>query len=166
MKKTIFNNNDYTINKETEARLTDNDVRQNLKTILSIIVQTHLNNRPPNKLLNRPPPEIDKTEETLLHSTRRRLSQLRANKSPLLMTYLHKINEEDYHSPTCPLCNSNDHDTGHLFNCTEIPTDLTMESLWTDPVGAAACWRCGGRGWAGPELRRVRTPAEFSLGVG
>ena len=126
------------INKETEARLTDNDVRQNLKTIHSIIVQTHLNNRPPNKLLNRPPPEIDKTEETLPHSTRRRLSQLRAYKSPLLMTYLNKINEEDYPSPTCPLCNSNDHDTGHLFNCTEIPTDLTTESLWTDPVGAAA----------------------------
>ena len=65
MKQTIFNNNDYTINKETEAHLTDNDARQNLKTIHSIIVQTHLNNRPPNKLLNRPPPEIDKTEETL-----------------------------------------------------------------------------------------------------
>ena len=82
MNKTIFNNNDYTINKETEAHLTDNDVRQNLKTIHSIIVQTHLNNRPPNnKLLNRPPPEIDKTEETLPHSTRRRLSQLRADKS-------------------------------------------------------------------------------------
>ena len=47
-KKTIFSNKDYTINKETEARLTDNDVRQNLKTIHSIIVQTHLNNRPPN----------------------------------------------------------------------------------------------------------------------
>ena len=149
MKKTIFNNNDYTINKETEARLTDNDARQNLKTIHSIIVQTHLNNRPPNKLLNRPPPEIDKTEETLPHSTRRRLSQLRANKSPLLMTYLHKINEEDYPSPTCPLCNSDDHDTGHLFNCTEIPTDLTMDSLWTDPVGAAALLEAWGErlGW-------------------
>ena len=82
MKKTIFNNNNYTIKKETEARLMDNDVRLNLKTIHSIIVQTHLNNRPPNKLLYRPPPEIDKTEETLPHSTRRRLSQLRANKSP------------------------------------------------------------------------------------
>ena len=88
MKKTIFNNNEYTINKETEARLTDNDVRQNLKTIHSIIVQTHLNNRPPNKLSNRPPSEIDKIEETLPHSTRRRLSQQRADKSSLLMTYL------------------------------------------------------------------------------
>ena len=82
------------------------------------------------------------------------------------MIYLHKINEEDYPSPTCPLCNSNDHDTGHLFNCTEIPTDLTTESLGTDPVGAAALLEVWGRGWAGPELRRVRTPAELSLGVG
>ena len=67
----------------------------------------------------------------------------------LLMTYLHKINEEDYPSPTCPLCNSNDHDTGHLFNCTEIPTDLTTKSLWTDPVGAAALLEAWGErlGW-------------------
>ena len=129
MKKTICNNNDYEINKETGARLTDNDVRQNLKTIHSIIVQTHLNNRPANKLFNRPPPEIDKTEETLPHSTRRRLPQLRADKSPILMTYLHKINKEDYLSQTCPLCNSNDHDTRHQFNCSEIPTDLTTKSL-------------------------------------
>ena len=88
MKRTIFNNNDYTINKDTEARLTDNNVRQNLNTIHSIIAEKHLNNRPPNKLLNRPPPQIDKTEETLPRITRRRLSHLRADKSPLLMTYL------------------------------------------------------------------------------
>ena len=138
MKKTIFNNNDYTINKETEARLTDNDVRQNLKTIHSIIVQTHLNNRPPNKLLNRPPPKIDKTEETLPHSTRRRLSQLRANKSPLLMTYLHKINEEDYPSPTCPLCNSNDHDTGHLFNWSTEWLDDGQPLDWSRGCGGLA----------------------------
>ena len=89
MEKTIFNNNAYTINKETEARLADNDVRQNLKTTHSIIVTTD------STINKRPPPEIDKTEETLPHTTRRRLAQLRADKSPLLMTYLHKINEED-----------------------------------------------------------------------
>ena len=42
------------------------------------------------------------------------------------------------HQPAHSVANSNNHNTGHLFNCTEIPTDLTKESLWTDPVGAAA----------------------------
>ena len=106
-----------------------------MKTIHTTIVQDHLNNRPINKLLNRPPPDIDKKEETLPHSTRRKLSKLRTNKSPLLMTYLHKIDPANHPAANCPLCNDPNHDSLHLFNCPDIPTTLTVWDLWTDPVG-------------------------------
>ena len=109
-----------------------------MKTIHTTIVQDHLSNRPINKLLNRPPPDIDKKEETLPHSTRRKLSQLRTNKSPLLMTYLHKIDPANHPAANCPLCNDPNHDSLHLFNCPDIPTTLTVWDLCTDPVGVAA----------------------------
>ena len=89
-------------------------------------------------------PDIDKKEETLPHSTRRKLSQLRTNKSPLLMTYLHKIDPANHPAANCPLCNDPNHDSLHLFNCPDIPTTLTVWDLWTDPVGVAALldmWR-------------------------
>ena len=122
-----------------------------MKTIHTTIVQDHLNNRPINKLLNRPPPDIDKKEETLPLSTRRKLSQLRTNKSPLLMTYLHKIDPANHPAANCPLCNDPNHDSLHLFNCPDILTTLTVWDLWTDPVGVAALLDVWGRSWAGPE---------------
>ena len=104
-----------------------------------------------NYILNRPPPDIDKKEETLPHSTRRKLSQLRTNKSPLLMTYLHKIDPANHPAANCPLCNDPNHDSLHLFNCPDIPTTLTVWDLWTDPVGVAALLDVWGGSWAGPE---------------
>ena len=119
---------------------------------LTVIKFKHVNNnRPINKLLSRPPPDIDKKEETLPHSTRRKLSQLRTNKSPLLMTYLHKIYPANHPAANCPLCNDPNYDSLHLFNCPDIPTTLTVWDLWTDPVGVAALLDVWGRSWAGPE---------------
>ena len=128
-----------------------------MKTIHTTIVQDHLNNRPINKLLNRPPPDIDKKEETLPHSTRRKLSQLRTNKSPLLMIYLHKIDPANHPAANCPLCNDPNHDSLHLFNCTDIPTTLTVWDLWTDPVGVAALLDVLGEKLGGPRAG-VRDP--------
>ena len=122
-----------------------------MKTIHTTIVQDHLSNRPINKLLNRPPPDIDKKEETLPHSTRRKLSQLRTNKSPLLMTYLHKIDPANHPAANCPLCNDPNHDSLHLFNCPDIPTTLTVWDLWTDPVGVAALLDVWGEKLGGPQ---------------
>ena len=152
-KKTIFNNNQYTLNIDPDPThaIDENTIKQNMKTIHTTIVQDHLSNRPINKLLNRPPPDIDKKEETLPHSTRRKLSQLRTNKSPLLMTYLHKIDPANHPAANCPLCNDPNHDSLHLFNCPDIPTTLTVWDLWTDPVGVAALLDVWGRSWAGPE---------------
>ena len=121
-----------------------------MKTIHTTIVQDHLNNRPINKLLNRPPPDIDKKEETLPHSTRSKLSQLRTNKSPLLMTYLHKIDPANHPAANCPLCNDPNHDSLHLFNCPDIPTTLAVWDLWTDLVGVAALLDVWGEKLGGP----------------
>ena len=135
-----------------------------MKTIHTTIVQDHLSNRPINKLLNRPPPDIDKKEETLPHSTRRKLSQLRTNKSPLLMTYLHKIDPANHPAANCPLCNDPNHDSLHLFNCPDIPTTLTVWDLWTDPVGVAALLDVWGEKLGGPRAGvwdPVRQPASW-----
>ena len=151
-KKTIFNNNQYTLNIDPDPThaIDENTIKRNMKTIHTTIVQDHLSNRPINKLLNRPPPDIDKKEETLPHSTRRKLSQLRTNKSPLLMTYLHKIDPANHPAANCPLCNDPNHDSLHLFNCPDIPTTLTVWDLWTNPVGVAALLDVWGEKLGGP----------------
>ena len=144
--------NQYTLNIDPDPShaIDENTIKRNMKTIHTTIVQDHLNNRPINKLLNRPPPDIDKKEETLPHSTRRKLSQLRTNKSPLLMTYLHKIDPANHPAANCPLCNDPNHDSLHLFNCPDIPTTLTVLDLWTDPVGVAALLDVWGEKLGGP----------------
>ena len=93
---------------------------------------------------------VDKKEETLPHSTRRKLSQLRTNKSPLLMTYLHKIDPANHPAANCPLCNDPNHDSLHLFNCPDIPTTLTVWDLWTNPVGVAVLLDVWGEKLGGP----------------
>ena len=136
-----------------------------MKTIHTTIVQDHLSNRPINRLLNRPPPDIDKKEETLPHSTRRKLSQLRTNKSPLLMTYLHKIDPANHPAANCPLCNDPNNDSLHLFNSPDITTTLTVWDLWTDPVGVAALLDVWGEAWRAPS-RGLRSCACSRTGWG
>ena len=66
------------------------------------------------------------------------VAQLRTNKSPVLKSYLHKVDTKTHPSPLCPLCNIHTHDTHHLFNCTHIRTTLSPLDLWTDPAGVTA----------------------------
>ena len=86
----------------------------------------------------------------LTDCNRRKLSQLRTNKSPLLMTYLHKIDPASHPAANCPLCNDPNHDSLHLFKCPDIPTTLTVWDLWTDPVGVAALLDVWGEKLGGP----------------
>jgi len=138
-KQTIYdNNNNYTTNIDTTPdNTTTETIKQNMKTIHTQTVQTYINNKQINKVLNRTPPEIDKHEQTLPKHTRRQLAQLRTNKSPLLYSYLHKISPDTHTSPDCPLCTAEIHDTTHLFDCPAVPTSLVPEDLWADPVGVA-----------------------------
>ena len=64
-----------------------------------------------------------------------KLVQLRANKSPLLQSYLHTVNPETY-TPQCPLCLSHTQDTNHLFNYSQLPTQHNTTSLWKKPLEA------------------------------
>ena len=145
MKTSIFQpNNDYTINIPlTTTNPTELQIKQNIKTIHTQIVHSHLSQRHPNKVINTQAPDISEKEQTLPRHTRRTLAQLRTNKSPFLISYKNKIDPTNYKSPNCPLCNQHPHDTKHLFQCTKIPTTLTPIDLWKNPIesaGLLATW--------------------------
>ena len=97
-------------------------------------VRAAISSYKPNKVLNRPPPEIDKTEVDLPRSTRCRLAQLRSGYSVLLNSYNARISGVQ---DICPQCGQSPHDTQHLFACPACPTNLTTADLWLRPVEAA-----------------------------
>ena len=73
-----------------------------------------------------------RAEENLPRHTRRTLAQLRTNKYPFLLSYLHKIDA------SLPLCRTHELTTQHLFSCPQIRTTLSALDLWRDPSGVAA----------------------------
>ena len=106
-----------------------------LKNIRTDSVRDSNNNLEVNKVLNEAPPAVDKMEKKLPRRSRSLLTQLRSGYSSMLNSYLSVVDEtiED----KCPKCFQISHTTEHLFNCPADPTDLTMKSLWTDPLAAA-----------------------------
>ena len=138
-KQTIFQNDNYTTNLDTDPQLTtEHTIKQNMKTIHTRITEQHLLNRLPNKVLADHAPTINTSEESLTKHKRRTLAQLRTNKSPFLQSYLHKIDPQTNPSPHCPLCLAAAHDTAHLFNCPRVNTTLTPSDLWRNPVEVAS----------------------------
>ena len=94
--------------------------------IHTYIVSRHLATRSNNQILHTPPPHISISGEVLPRLTRRTLSQLRTNKSPLLKSYLHKVDTKSYPSPLCPLCNT------HRLNISStLPTHTPRCVPWT-----------------------------------
>ena len=115
-----------------------------MRDIHTTIVSQHLAARDNNKILRTHPPQVSSTEENLPRHTRRTLAQLRTNKFPFLLSYLHKIDASTHPSPLCPLCRTHEHTTQHLLSCPQIPTTLSALDLWRDPSGIAALlddWR-------------------------
>ena len=90
----------------------------------------------PNKLLNRPPPEISEEEVGLPRHYRTTLFQLRSSYCSRLLSYRHRVGLSD--TDTCPECSREPHTAQHLFECPSHPTPLTPESLWTHSVEVAA----------------------------
>src|SRR5579872_4791467 len=82
--------------------LNDTEINQNIKVNHSLAVTNHKYTIPENKILEMQASEIHHSEETLTRYHRRLLSQLRTNKSPSLLSYLHKINPSEHPSPLCP----------------------------------------------------------------
>ena len=138
MKQTVFHNANYTRNRNTTPDITTlQTAKNNLKVIHTAIVQSHLQTRTNNAVLNDTPPKINAQEQTLPCYTRRILAQLRANKCSRLMEYFHKISPDTHPTPMYPLCNAHTHNTNHRFTYQHIHTTLTPITLWEDPVGAA-----------------------------
>ena len=98
------------------------------------IVSQHLAARDNNKILRTHLPQISSTEENVPRHTSRTLAQLRTNKFPFLLSYLHKIVISTHPSTLFPLCRINEHTTPHLFNCPQIHNALSA----LDPSGVAA----------------------------
>ena len=113
----------------------DLQVKEGIKIIHRSSIANTIDSQPNNKVLNRPPPDIDKTEAYLPRSTRTTLAQLRSG-SPHLQSYMARIRPTD-NVDICPDCNNTGHTTMHLFCCPAKPTNLLTSSLWTDPTEAA-----------------------------
>jgi hypothetical protein len=149
IRETIFYNKNYTINYDNRMNnFTPDTVEHNKKLIHTNIVREYTRNKSINKVIQDKAPKISKDEEKLPRETRRILSQLRTNKSPILFEYMNKINPNLYPSSLCPLCNKYTHDTFHLFNCEKIPTiNHSVINLWNDmeyTVSLLSRWRGAG----------------------
>ena len=109
---------------------------QIIKDIHRTTVNSFRSLQTPNKLLNRPAPEISEEEMGLPRHYRTTLSQLRSSYCSRLLNYRYRVGLSD--SDICPECGLEPHTAEHLFECTSHPTSLSPESLWTHPVEVAA----------------------------
>ena len=111
------------------------DLKTKIKQIHTTEVANTIQNYPPNKVLHNTPPLVNKEEASLPREARSKLTQLRTGYSRMLNSYTHRID------PTiddkCNHCNGSPHDSNHLFNCQNNPTNLQVLDLWTKPVLAA-----------------------------
>ena len=93
MKATIFHNNDHTNINISKPDITPEECKKNLKHIHIIITSVLEKNY---KVTNTTPYDIHSSEQTLPCHMPTKLAQLKANKSPLLQSYLHTVNHETY----------------------------------------------------------------------
>ena len=126
--------------------VTQQQISANSTQIPTSIVQTHLLQHNHNKLIHQHAPKITPSELSLLRETRRTLAQLRTNKGPILISYLHKVDETHHTSPLCPLCKTHPHTTDHLINCTHLYTSNNIGCL---PREWCLCWSGGRDAWQG-----------------
>ena len=99
-KETIFRNwNKKTINLDPENtdQLTLESIEKNKKTILTMIVSEYIATHKPNPVISSYPPEINPSERSLTRGTTRVMTQLRSGNSPVLKSYLNKIDLQIIH---------------------------------------------------------------------
>ena len=109
--------------------------KSGIKSIHTSAVSNTINGYEPNKILQRIPPLISSDSRRLPRSTRTTLAQLRSGYCPLLTSYMSRLDPSVKNE--CPLCESQPHDTAHLFSCPQRPTAQEATSLWEDPIEAA-----------------------------
>ena len=135
MKDTITTLHNTEVNNLLPRTPTKDDYKKAIKQIHTQEVRKTLNARPPNKVLNQLPPDINPEEKSLSRRARSELARLRSGYSRRLNNYLARIDPEI--QDICPLCNATPHNTAHLFSCDQNPTDLQVLDLWTRPCLAA-----------------------------
>ena len=128
MKSTIFDSNEHTNIIILKPDITPEECRENLKHLHTTITSQYLSSKKNNKVTNITPYDIHSSEQILPRHIRTKLAHLRANKLPLSQSYLHTVNPEIY-IPQCLLCLSHTYDTNHLFNCSQLPTQLNTTPL-------------------------------------
>ena len=106
-----------------------------LKNLHTAAVKSTLDNYQPNRVLGTKPPNINPEEMILERSVRSRLARLRSGFCRSLNSYMSRIDNSIIDA--CPRCDNSPHDTRHLFNCPDDPTELTVTDLWTRPIQAA-----------------------------
>ena len=96
MKTIVFHNNKHTNIIILKPDITSEEFRENFKHIHTAITSQYLSSRKSNKVTSTTSYDICLSEQTLPRHMRTKLAQLRANKSPLLQSYLHTVNPETY----------------------------------------------------------------------
>ena len=120
IKATIFYNSEHTNIIILKPDITSKECKKN-SYIHTTITSQYLSSEKSNKVTDTTPYGIHLSEQTLPRHMSTKLAQLRANKAPLLQSYVHTMNPETYTSQ-CPLCLSHTHDTNRLFNCSQLST--------------------------------------------
>ena len=101
--------------------------KETMKKLHTEAVKSTIENYQNNRVLQYPPPEINKEEQTLSRRSRTGLAKLRSGFCRTLNSYMSRIDQEI--QDVCTLCNKTPHNSNHLFNCASNPTTLTIESL-------------------------------------
>ena len=148
--------------------VTQQQITANSTQIHCSIVQTHLLQCNHNKLIQQFAPKISPSE--LPRETRRTLAQLRTNKSPILISYLHKVAETHYHSPLCLLCKTHSHtiysfDTPIYLKQHTGPLNVSRQSSASASQVEGTSGRTALNNWVvGPVTRRRgRSTTTFQL---
>ena len=102
MKATIFHNNEHTNIIISKPEIETVECRENIKNIHITIASKYLSSKKTTKLLTTPYSNHS-LEQILPRHMRTKLSQFRANKLPLMKSYVHIINHKTY-MQQCPLC--------------------------------------------------------------
>ena len=134
----------------------------NVKHIHTTIVGTYLNNRQHNKVTNTIPRQVHYSETTLHPPSNPSYPDPSQNKQMFSTMLIFKQNRRSQ-PPLCPLCISEPHTTTHLFNWTNINTQLQVTDLWTAPgeVGHLLVeWR------GSPVDQRARIPVRWGDTIG
>ena len=114
MKFTIFYNNDHTNIIILDPDITPRNVKKASNTFT---LPPPYNISVPEKLTKLP-----KFILTLPRHMRTKLAQLRANKSPFLQSYLHKVNPDTY----TPQCLTYTYDTNHCLTVVKYQHNTTQ----------------------------------------